>query len=165
VRELHNIASAPETIATGLPSAALDNVTRPKLMVRPKRIDREVRIWAGHVISSGAFSGEVIPKSRAEQGCLEMIRGEDAAGGWLENAGYGRLKYVALGTGDVIPRRLFLVVSVAKSRRSAHFAIIDHCKLVSRTSDRKAGRRRWPIALGGRARDAIKSGRYQGALR
>jgi hypothetical protein len=35
-----NIAKALETIATGLLSVALNNVTRPKLMVRPSRTTR-----------------------------------------------------------------------------------------------------------------------------
>ena len=37
---LHSIAKALETIATGLLSVALDSVTRPKLMVRPRRTMR-----------------------------------------------------------------------------------------------------------------------------
>ena len=37
---IHSIAKALETIATGLRSAALDSVTRPKLMVRPSRTTR-----------------------------------------------------------------------------------------------------------------------------
>src|SRR5712664_3731333 len=36
----HSIAKALETIATGLLSPALDKVTRPKLMVRPRRTTR-----------------------------------------------------------------------------------------------------------------------------
>ena len=36
----HNIAKALVTIATGLLSVALDKVTRPKLMVRPRRTTR-----------------------------------------------------------------------------------------------------------------------------
>ena len=38
--QLHSIAKALETIATGLLSDALDKVTRPKLMVRPTRTTR-----------------------------------------------------------------------------------------------------------------------------
>ena len=37
---LHSIANALDTIATGLLSPALDKVTRPKLMVRPRRTTR-----------------------------------------------------------------------------------------------------------------------------
>ena len=39
-RDAHSIATALETIATGLLSVALDKVTRAKLMVRPRRTAR-----------------------------------------------------------------------------------------------------------------------------
>lgn len=38
--ENYSIANALETMATGLLSVALDSVTRPKLMVRPRRTTR-----------------------------------------------------------------------------------------------------------------------------
>jgi hypothetical protein len=45
----HSIAKALETIATGLLSAALDRVTRPKLMVRPRRTTRASASTSGDV--------------------------------------------------------------------------------------------------------------------